>query len=78
MQMQMASLIPLFVQSGSLAGNFTPSQSMVWLQIRMCIPSCYSLPPYLVVTVRSTKDDVRLDIEINLLVIISVLVFIQN
>ena len=45
---------------------------------QMCIPNCYSLPPHLVVAARSTEDDVWLDIEINLLVIISVLVLIQK
>ena len=32
---------------------------------QMCIPSCYSLPPHLVVAVRSTEDDVWLDIEVK-------------
>ena len=45
---------------------------------QMSIPSCCSLPPHLVVAVRSTEDDVRLHIEINLLVMISVLVLIHN
>ena len=65
--------------SASGRHGLTPSIAMRGATISwICTPSCYSLLPHLVVAVRSTEDDVWWDIEINLLVIISVLALIQN